>query len=163
MRTGKRVGAALALTVFTLAGCGSDASSDSSADVPTDATDEGMAAPDADDGDFTGGSDDLFGDIDIPGDIPLPEGHDILQSIGNPEAGYTIILNAPMAFGQVADFYERELPAAGWESVVRKDASGVDVVSIEADRAADDHSVLVQISSDGAGTSVTIFTGPPGG
>lgn len=163
MRTGDRVGTALAgaLITLTLAGCGDDDASDTSSDALTDVADDGTSVPE--DGDVADQSDELFGEIKIPDDIPLPEEHEIIETIGNPEVGYTIILDTPMSFGDVADFYESELPASGWESVDRLDAAGADVVSVEADRAADDHSMLVQISPDGDGSSVEIFTGPPGG
>jgi hypothetical protein len=150
----------MALMAFTLAGCGDDGTSDTSSEVLTD---DATIALEDDAGDAIDQSDEMFGEFEIPDDIPLPEEHEIVQAIGNPEAGYTVILNTPKPFGEVADFYEIELPAVGWESVDRQDASGADVVSIEANRAADDHSILVQVRPDGDGSSVTIYTGPPGG
>lgn len=163
MRTGNRVAVGLALMAFTLAGCSDDGASETPSDIPTDATEDGAIAPDNGEGDFSGQSDEMFGKVEIPDDIPLPEEHEVSQTIGNPDDGYTIMLTSPMPYGEVADFYEIELPAAGWESVDRKDPAGADVISIDADRAADDHGMLVQISPDGDGSSVVILTGPPGG
>ncbi|MEO6988164.1 MAG: hypothetical protein ABI239_05885 [Aquihabitans sp.] len=169
MRTRNRVGTALALmvavTAFTVAGCSDDGASDASPDNPADVIDDGVTASADDEGDSSDQSDDLFGAVEVPDDIPLPEGHEVVMAIGNPEAGYTITINSPMSIGEVADFYESELPAAGWESVDREDATGADVISINAERT-NDYGMLVQISaSDGGGdgSAIVILTGPPGG
>lgn len=170
MRTRNRVGTALALVVavmaFTVAGCSDDGPSDTSPDISTDVTQDGPDAPGDDEGDFSDESDEsdeLFGGVEIPDDIPLPEGHEVNVVIGNPEAGHTITLNAPMTIGEVADFYESELPAAGWEVVDREDATEANVISINANRTTG-YGMLVQINAgDGDGTAIMILTGPPGG
>lgn len=163
MRNRNSVAIALTLTVITLAGCGDDSASDASSQVLTT---DGVTAPAGDAGDVidvTDQSDETFGKVELPDDVPLPPDHEMIQAIGNPDAGYTIIFTSPLPFGEVADFYESELPAAGWESVERQDPPGADLATLEANWTADDHGILVQASLDGTGSSVKIFTGPPGG
>lgn len=139
---------------------GDDDSSESISDNAPDLLEDEASSTNDDSSDEV---DDVFGDVEIPDDIPLPVDHEIIQAIGNPEAGYTIVAKTPMSLGDAADFYESELPNGGWESLEREEPEGAEVIMIETARPSDGHGLLVQIQPDGDGSSLQILTGPPPG
>ena len=166
--TSKPIAAFVVAVAIAVAGCGDDdfeqaVPTDEAADDPSDdvvdVPDDAPTVPkDAD-----GIDGDAFEPVEIPEVIPMPEDHELVEAIGTREAGFTIIANSTMRFGDVADFYEAELPAAGWESIERARSVGADVIRLEAEMPSEGESISVQVTSDDAGSTIEIQTdGGPG-
>ena len=64
-------------------------------------------------------------DGDGIGDIPLPEGHMVVDSQGDEATGEnTMLVHVPGDYEDHADFYREELPKAGWEIVSEEPSEG---------------------------------------